>query len=461
MSLDDLLLDTSFLFIADELDLSIDTTEVDFFGIKIDSKPVIKMYSEENDATTFTFAIKYEEGEPLKNVLLHCRNGGAVGHILSYHGSSDELLDVFCQTNDDDVFIPVSKEPLNGNMLELRGCIFIVVETCIKCTGGPFHTCEQSCQCPTPNDPCRPPVLTTQTLRVCDGDGGGGGDDNVHFFPHADGSGPNGGGSTGVGPNDPDPNEFGTEIIVPTDLDKLRSIYVVLDNIGLLDEIDAESILTSLPEDCFGEDMLPSSDCVLESVVEAMFPECDLSTAALEAVLNSEESNASGTSWKDLQDLSCDNLECVFGDADLLLAVMNESSKEMINPCSPEKSSGDIINDALAEAQNEDCSLEGFEAALDGVDKIIPDQSFENCDKVKCIYDLLDNQNNGLFCSTFGELFDSEEFTLELFTAPRSSLSWNADGATSFSGNSITITIADDLCDGDAHPIRYSKHYTP
>ena len=47
------------------------------------------------------------------------------------------------------------------------------------------------------------------------------------------------------------------------------------------------------------------------------------------------------------------------------------------------------------------------ENALDGMDKIVPDPSFENCKNLKCVFDRLNNSENGLFCRTINN-FDNE-----------------------------------------------------
>lgn len=122
------------------------------------------------------------------------------------------------------------------------------------------------------------------------------------------------------------------------------------------------------------------------------------------------------------------------------------------SPCNPDES----VVDAAIAAMNEngDCSTAGFQAALDGVDKIIESSAFANCLKVKCVYDLLDNSNNGLFCSTFGDLFDTDDFNLTLDVGNRFSDVSGGDGSTSVSGTEIVITIANDLCNGDEHPLQ-------
>ena len=61
--------------------------------------------------------------------------------------------------------------------------------------------------------------------------------------------------------------------------------------------------------------------------------------------------------------------------------------------------------------------------------------------------------DNQLFCSTFGELFDSGDFGLTLQVIPRNEIDWGADASTNMDGNNMTISFAEDLCDGDDHPL--------
>lgn len=102
---------------------------------------------------------------------------------------------------------------------------------------------------------------------------------------------------------------------------------------------------------------------------------------------------------------------------------------------------------------NGGCGLERLASSLLTFDTIEEDHKFTNCTKVKCIYDLLDESNNGLFCSTFGALFDSDNFNLVLSTGNRFSDLDGGDGETGFNGNEITILIADDICNGTEHPL--------
>ena len=127
------------------------------------------------------------------------------------------------------------------------------------------------------------------------------------------------------------------------------------------------------------------------------------------------------------------------------------------DPCDPNK---DVVNEAII-AMNEsgDCGEAALEAALDGVDEILEEKNFTECPKVKCIYDLLDNSNNGLFCSTFGELFDSDNFKLTLRTGNRFSDVSGGDVSTSYYGDDIVITIADDLCNGNELPYKLQERF--
>jgi len=128
------------------------------------------------------------------------------------------------------------------------------------------------------------------------------------------------------------------------------------------------------------------------------------------------------------------------------------------------------LDPVLAESIPEDCSCadEGFDACACNyvpcseevieqgcnVEFLIEeDLSFTNCRKVSCMYNLMNEMNNELFCETFGSLFDDDNFTLKLKTAPRNTLFSFAEGMTSYSENTITITLADDLCDSDDHPL--------
>jgi hypothetical protein len=96
---------------------------------------------------------------------------------------------------------------------------------------------------------------------------------------------------------------------------------------------------------------------------------------------------------------------------------------------------------------------EQFFAEIGSNDIIIEEVSFTSCAKVKCVYDLLDNNNNGLFCSTFGVLFDSDQFNLTLSVVPRNTIYSYGDAETSFDNNNITINIAEDFCNSSSHPL--------
>ena len=99
--------------------------------------------------------------------------------------------------------------------------------------------------------------------------------------------------------------------------------------------------------------------------------------------------------------------------------------------------------------------LEGDEAwcALNKEEIIIEDESFVNCTKVKCVYDLLASEKNPLFCSTFGSIIKSHEFHLNLEVVPRNTIDGYAEASLAFNGNEMTLTLADDLCNGNDHPL--------
>jgi hypothetical protein len=70
-------------------------------------------------------------------------------------------------------------------------------------------------------------------------------------------------------------------------------------------------------------------------------------------------------------------------------------------PCDPDMSINELLNEAMENMT--DCNLDEFKKSfgkmLEGVDHIIIDPSFSNCEKLKCIYDKLLNSGSKMFCN--------------------------------------------------------------
>jgi len=153
--------------------------------------------------------------------------------------------------------------------------------------------------------------------------------------------------------------------------------------------------------------------------------------------------------------LDCDEMDCLFKNSDVLNK-MEELLSSYNFPCD-EGTTASIVQDLISEVCENHKSVDRIDKLLDKLEKtdlIHIEESFSNCKKVKCVYDLLDSQNNGLFCSTFGEIFDSDDIHLHLKTGNRFSEVSGGEGVTSYNDNNITITIADDLCNGNEHPLQ-------
>jgi len=129
---------------------------------------------------------------------------------------------------------------------------------------------------------------------------------------------------------------------------------------------------------------------------------------------------------------------------------------DLVNPCSGEAIDKDAIFMSLCE--KDEVSMSGLDEALDGVDKIIPDESFKNCSHLKCVYNAIAKQNNSLWCNTTANFdnFESTDLVLQLdggknnipsnyfVTNPKSK------GVTGLNGNGqVVIAFNPSLCDSD------------
>lgn len=90
-------------------------------------------------------------------------------------------------------------------------------------------------------------------------------------------------------------------------------------------------------------------------------------------------------------------------------------SSHFIDPCS-----GDDIDteNYLRKMCSEGMEMneENLLKEMDGVEKIIPDQSFMNCPKLKCVYNAIAKQNNSLWCNTIANFynFDNADLILQI-----------------------------------------------
>ena len=117
--------------------------------------------------------------------------------------------------------------------------------------------------------------------------------------------------------------------------------------------------------------------------------------------------------WPDKFGIECDKYDCITKNEELFNIIYDMQQSTLMDPCDPSKTTNDIIGEAI-NAMTEDCSLAAFEAALDGVEKIIPDQSFLDCAKVKCVYDQLQANESSIWCNTIGGFDNLEKSSLRL-----------------------------------------------
>lgn len=129
---------------------------------------------------------------------------------------------------------------------------------------------------------------------------------------------------------------------------------------------------------------------------------------------------------------------------------------DLTNPCTGDAIDKDAIFLDLCESDN--LSMSGLNIALDGVDKIIPDQSFKNCSHLKCVYDAIAKQNNSLWCNTIANFdnFESTDLILQLDggknNIPSNYFTTNpkSKGVTGLNGNGqVVIAFNPLLCDSD------------
>lgn len=131
-----------------------------------------------------------------------------------------------------------------------------------------------------------------------------------------------------------------------------------------------------------------------------------------------------------------------------LMATKFSSDYEIYNSCF--SADIELIRASIINCQNanENCLCPSFDCILNDLmiaeDIIIKDESFTNCERVNCVYDVLFNSMNELFCSTIGNFMESTIFDLRFEVA-----NLLGDGETTYDeeNNIIILTVDDFFCD--------------
>ena len=85
---------------------------------------------------------------------------------------------------------------------------------------------------------------------------------------------------------------------------------------------------------------------------------------------------------------------------------------DLANPCTGEAIDKDAIFMSLCE--KDEVSMSGLDEALDGVEVLKLDKSFENCKALKCIYDKLYNSGSKMFCNNIYRFNYSDNIDLTI-----------------------------------------------
>lgn len=87
--------------------------------------------------------------------------------------------------------------------------------------------------------------------------------------------------------------------------------------------------------------------------------------------------------------------------------------------------------------------------SLNNTDYIIIDATFKECPKFLCIYNALKNSENSVWCETFDNYFNNEQYHIILRAGNKNpdGTTLAHDGSTDYIGNFATITINKNQCD--------------
>lgn len=121
---------------------------------------------------------------------------------------------------------------------------------------------------------------------------------------------------------------------------------------------------------------------------------------------------------------------------------------DLTNPCTGDAIDKDQI--FLDLCANGNMSMSGLEGALEGVDYIKVDPSFENCKVMKCIYNKLYNTGSTMFCNNIYRFNYSDKIDL---TIKVGTTDWNAEGTVTMSNNGtgVIMTFAKFNCNKTDH----------
>lgn len=107
--------------------------------------------------------------------------------------------------------------------------------------------------------------------------------------------------------------------------------------------------------------------------------------------------------------IDCESLECVTSSPEMVDAVLDLLDSDIAEPCAPNKTTQDIVNDLLM-SMGEDCDLGKLESALAGSDYIDFGTLKEDC---PCLYEyfnnLTENENENWLCSILNEMNDVDK----------------------------------------------------
>mgnify|MGYP000194305683 CR=1 FL=1 len=131
-----------------------------------------------------------------------------------------------------------------------------------------------------------------------------------------------------------------------------------------------------------------------------------------------------------------------------LMAAKFSADYETYSSCNPVDIQ--LIRTSIINCQNSNgnCLCPSFDCILNDLmiveDIIIKDESFETCERVNCVYDVLFDSMNELFCSTIGNFMESTIFDLEFRVA-----NIIGDGQTTYDEENdiIILTISNFFCD--------------
>ncbi len=124
--------------------------------------------------------------------------------------------------------------------------------------------------------------------------------------------------------------------------------------------------------------------------------------------LLNRENNLKGKDPQKFDDICFDLSAALIAEIEKLL-----ENTSLVDPCNFESSEDAIIYNSLSRCGN-NCSINEFYDKLNEDEIILLDQSFSDCPIAQCIYDKLLESQNPYICSTIGEIYESDNFLLNI-----------------------------------------------